>query len=204
MTAHVHQHAAARLIDIPEPVAMRTGMLLELLQQVDVTYGAFLGEMPDTLVLRREAQFLGVHQLAAMLAAHRNHVVRFFERYRQRFLDDDVLAGTGGGDRRAVMKEVGQADVDNLAIGLGNQLIDVGVPLRNLPVFGDALGVFGSPREHGGYLRLRHKPGERLQMNVSDKSGTENGDLGWRHARDLPGRVYLTVRGQAPPGRSAP
>ena len=98
--------------------------------------------------LGAKQQFLGVHQFAPVLTADGNHVIGFLERDGQRLLDDDVLAGASRGDRGPMMKEVRQTDVDHLAVGLGNQLVDVGEPLRNAPVFRDALGVFRCPREH--------------------------------------------------------
>ena len=121
VAAHVHQHAAAGLVDVPEPVAVGARVLLELLQHVDVADGALLHQRADALVLRREAQLLGVHQLPLVLAADGDHLVGLFERHAQRLLDDDVAAAVCGAERGLVMEEVRQADVDDLAVGLGEE-----------------------------------------------------------------------------------
>ena len=181
VAAHVHQHAAAGLVDVPEPVAVRARVLLQLLQHVDVADRALAHQLPHALVLRREAQLLGVHQLPAVLAAHGNHLVGLLERHAQGLLDDHVLAGACGGERDAVVQEVGQADVHDVAVGLGDRAIEVGEPLRDAPVRRHARGALGRPRVDGGDLRVRHEALVGLEMDVGDEAGAEQGDFGFGH-----------------------
>ena len=88
-------------------------------------------------------------------------------------------------DSRPVVKKIREADVDDVAVSLRDQLVDVGEPLWDAPVLGQFLGMFGRAREHGGDLRIGHEPGERFEMNISDEACAENGNLGWWHEEDL-------------------
>ena len=145
MAAHVHEHAAARLLHIVEPVAVRARVLLQLLEHVDVAYRALLHEPPHALVLRREAQLFRVHQLATGRVAGRNHLVGLFERHAQRLFDDHVLSGSGGRQRGSMMQQVGKADVHDFAVRLGDRAIDVGEPMRNVVPRGKRLRPLRAP-----------------------------------------------------------
>ena len=93
VAAEVHERAAARLLDVPEPVGVRAGVLLALLHEMDAPERAFVRHLLRLDVLRREEQLLGVEQQHAGLGARVDHRVRFLERDAERLLADDVLSG---------------------------------------------------------------------------------------------------------------
>src|SRR2546422_6430921 len=59
----------------------------------------------------------------------RSHLVGFVEIQGDRFFDDDMLGGLGGVQHGAVMKEIRDADVDDIATRFGNGLVEVAEPL---------------------------------------------------------------------------
>ena len=71
MAAQVHQRAAAGLLDVPEPVGVRAGVLLALLDEVDVAERALVRHLLRLHVLRREEQLLGVHEEHALRRGRR-------------------------------------------------------------------------------------------------------------------------------------
>ncbi|MPN03560.1 hypothetical protein SDC9_150791 [bioreactor metagenome] len=125
MAAHVHHDAAARLVALVEPAAVRAAVLLGLTQHVDAANRAALDDVAHALILRREAELLGVHQELSVLLAGGDHLVRLGQREAERFFHDNVLARVRGLDADAVMQVIRQTNVDNVAVDLGEQLIHV-------------------------------------------------------------------------------
>jgi hypothetical protein len=76
-----------------------------------------------------------------VLAADGDHLVGLFQRHAQGFLEDDVAAAVSGAERSLVMEEVRQADVHDLAVGLGEEVIEIGEDLRDRPVLPELLGT---------------------------------------------------------------
>ena len=66
VAAHVHEDAAARARDVPEPVGVRPEVLLALLDEVDLAEGAFPRHLLGLDVLGREEELLGVHEEDAL------------------------------------------------------------------------------------------------------------------------------------------
>ena len=125
MTAHVHQRAAAGLVHVVKPFAVRPGMFLALAHLKDFPDRAFVHQFADALVLRREAKFLGVHQLPIRRLAGRDHLVRFLEVHRKRLFDDHMFAGLGRREHGAVVQKIGDANVHHVAAGLRNGFVEV-------------------------------------------------------------------------------
>ena len=98
VAAEVHDGAAARLFDVPEPVGVRAGVLLALLHEMNASERALVRHLLRLDVFRREEQLLGVEQEHAGLRARVDHRVGFLESHAERLLADDVLAGRGGVD----------------------------------------------------------------------------------------------------------
>ena len=86
-----------------------------------------------------------------------------------------------GGERGAVMQEVRQADVDDVAVGFADQRVEIAEPSRDLPVRRKCLGPRGAAREDGRHLRIRHEAGVGLEVDVGDETGAEDGDFGRGH-----------------------
>ena len=72
---HVQQHAAARLVHIPEPVAVRAEVFFALLDEEDAAKCPFVHQLLGPDILGGEAQLLGIHQQHARLATGGNHLV---------------------------------------------------------------------------------------------------------------------------------
>ena len=77
---------------------MRAVVALELADVVHLAERAFVGELLGADVLRREAEVFAVHQHDAGLRAGLDHLVALVQRDGQRLVDEDVLAGGGGGE----------------------------------------------------------------------------------------------------------
>ena len=134
VAAHVHQHAAARPLGIPEPVGVRAEVLLALADQVHRAERALVGELLRPHVLRREAELLGVHQerrppvLQAAIISSASASVR-----ASGFSQITCLPADGGRDRDVAVQVVGGADADDVDVRLLDQRPVVGV------VAGDAV-----------------------------------------------------------------
>ena len=131
MAAEIHQRAPARPLDIPEPVGVRSGVLLALLHEVDATERALVRHPLRLDVLRREEQLLGVQQQDARPRAGVDHRVSLFQGETERFLTNDVLARACGLDRDPRMEVVGRRDPDHVDVGVAHQLAIVAVGSRH-------------------------------------------------------------------------
>ena len=110
VAAHVHGHAAAGSLDVPEMRGVRAVVLLRLLQERGPAQRAGIQQLLEADVLGGEAQLLGIHQLHAGRAAGRDHPVGLGQVQAQRLLDHDVLAGRGGIEHDLAMQMIGNAD----------------------------------------------------------------------------------------------
>src|SRR5690349_666152 len=99
MAAEIHERAAAGLLDVPEPVGVRTVVLLTLLHEMDATEGALVRHLLRLHVLWGEEKLLRVQQQYIGLPARVDHLVGLLEGDAERLLADDVLPGAGGVDR---------------------------------------------------------------------------------------------------------
>ena len=181
MAAHVHQRAAAGLIEVIEPVAVRSRVLFALTHVVDRSDGAFADELANAFVFRREAQFLGIHQLSVVHLARGDHRVGLFEREAQRLFKDHVFAGGGRRNRDARMKVIRQADVRDVVIGTREAFLEIGRPAcDSVPLGQCSRAAFGS-RVDGHHFGVGHEAMVRLGMDVGDEPGAEQGDSGFAH-----------------------
>jgi len=114
VATHVHRHAAAGAVHIPEMRGMRAIMFLRLLEQDRLTQRAAVQQLFESHVFRREAQLLGVHQFHARLAAGCQHSVGFGQVQAHRFLQNDMLAGRGGIHGDPAVKVVRDTDHDHV------------------------------------------------------------------------------------------
>ena len=190
MATHVHQRAATGLIEVVEPVAVRAGVLFALSQVIDRSERAFAHELPNTLVLRREAQFLGVHQLPIMSLARRDHLVSLFEGEAERLLDDDVLAGVRGSDRDVRVQVVRYADVRDVAVCTCKRLVEIGEPTRNPVLLCERARVLLAPRIDAGQLGIGNEAVVGLGMDVGDEPGADQEDFGSAHGVNLQRDAY--------------
>ena len=123
-TAEVHQRAAPRLVDVPEPVGVRPGVLLPLLHEMDAPERPLVGHLLRLHVLRREEQLLRVEQQHAGLGAGVDHRVRFLERHAERLLAHDVLPRARRVDRDLRVHPVRRGDGDQLDLRIAQQRVD--------------------------------------------------------------------------------
>ena len=79
VAAHVHEHAAAGALDVPEPVCVGAVVAFELADVVDVAESTFVGELLGADVLGRKAEVLAVHEEDARFLARRDHPVALVE-----------------------------------------------------------------------------------------------------------------------------
>ena len=96
------------------------------------------------------------HQHFAAFVARRNHVANVFGRRGERFFADDVLARFEGGDGERRVIGRGRADVDDVDVGIGDQVVGLGIGFGDVVFLGfgfengrdrigegDHFGVFG-------------------------------------------------------------
>jgi hypothetical protein len=152
-------------------------MLLALPYVIDRSDGAFLHELPDALVLRREAQFLGIHQLPVASPAGRNHLVGLFEREAQRLLDDDVLADVYRIDRDARVQVVRDADIDDFAVCVVHRRLEIREPARDPVPLGEPARVIFASGIDGHQLGVRYETEIRLGVNLGNEPGADQDDF---------------------------
>ena len=181
MTAHVHQRSAAGSFPVVEPVAVRARVLLALTHEIDRSDGALAHQVTDPLVLRREAQLFGVHQLPVLRLARRDHLVGLLEREAQRLFDDDVPADLRRGDCDTRVQVVRQADVHDLAVRARDRLVDVREPLRDAVLQRERARPLVGPRIDANHFGVRDETVVGLGMDVRDESGTKQQDSGSAH-----------------------
>ena len=157
MATHIHQSAAAGLVEIIKPIAVRTRMLLALPHVEDFPDRVFLDEFAHPLVLGRETQLLGIHEFAVGGFHGGDHVVGFFEGEAQWLLDDDVFAGFRGRHHRAMVQDIGQANVHHIASGLGDCFLEAGEGFRDAMLLRKGLCPFASARIDRDDLCFRDK-----------------------------------------------
>ena len=133
----VHRRSAPGLRHVPEPVRVRSRVLLPLLHQVHAAEGAFVRHLLRLHVLGREEQLLGVEQQHTGLAARVDHRVRLLERETEGLLAHHVLAGCGGVDRDLGVQPVGCGDRNQFDRGVAQQLAVVGVGARDAVPLGE-------------------------------------------------------------------
>src|SRR5207244_6807219 len=92
VTAHIKENAAAAAVRVPEPIGMGTGMFLALLDQVHFAQSAFVDKLLGADVLRREAEFLRVHELHAGLVASGDHLFRLLQVHAQLFFANEMIS----------------------------------------------------------------------------------------------------------------
>ena len=182
VTTHIHEHAAAALVHVIEPIAVRAGMLFALLHHVDRADGVFIHELADALVLGCETKFLGIHEFHAGFVAGVDHFIGLFKGHRERFLDDDMLAGLGRAEDCAMMEVVRNADVHNVAIRLANGAFQVGERFGNVMFLREGLRSLWIARVNGDDFRIWNKTRVGFQVNVGNESGAEQRDFGFWHA----------------------
>ena len=143
---------------------------------------------PSSTSLRTRSYFGAKHNSSAYISfrlcglADRDHLVGFLEREAQRLFDDDVLAGRRGGDGRARVQIVGNADVDDVAVGLRRcAAIEVGEPAGDAVLARERLGALAAARIDRDDFGVRHEARVRLEVNVGDEAGAEERDLGGGH-----------------------
>src|SRR5262249_39325048 len=95
MAPHVHQHAAAGLLHIPEPGSMRSEMFLTLFHQVNFSKSALISHLLGLDVLWSKEQLLGIHQEHPLPLADVDHLVCLFQRHAQGLFTDNMLSGPG-------------------------------------------------------------------------------------------------------------
>ncbi len=131
VAAEVHHRPTARLRDVPEPVGVRSGVLLSLFYEVDATERSLIRHLFRLHVLRRKEQLLGVQQQHARLAAGVDHRVGLLQRDTQRLLADDVLPRFGGVDRDLRVQTIRGGNRDELDLRISEQFVVVRVGCRD-------------------------------------------------------------------------
>jgi hypothetical protein len=110
----------------------------------------------DQHELGAEANFEADHRPDTRLADGVADLLRVFPVERDRFLDDQVLAGTRGRDRLRRMQRVRGADVDDVDVGVGEHRVVVGVRAQRHAVLRfERRGVVLSTRTDGRDARAR-------------------------------------------------
>ena len=193
VATQVHERAAARLLDVPEPVGVRSRVLLALLYQVDSPEGAFVRHLLCLDVFRREEKLLGVEKEDAGPGAGIDHRVGFLERDAKRLLADDMLSGRRGVDRHACVEAIGRGDRDHFDPRVAQHLTVVGVEGRDSVSARKSLCVPLRWRGNSDYFHLfrhrLHRGGDAIRLETR----ADNSDFYFRHGymimRDLVGRL---------------
>ena len=86
-----------------------------------------------------KAKVLRGHQHFARLVARRDHLVNRAGRRRQRFFADDVLARFQSRNRQRRVISRGRADVDDVDVGVGDQVVGFEVGFGDAVFFGFGL-----------------------------------------------------------------
>ena len=86
VAAHIHERAAARALDVIEPVRVRAGMLLALLHHVELPDSTLLHQLLGPHVFGRETDGLRVHEFYLVLPAGLDDGVRIFQGVGDRLL----------------------------------------------------------------------------------------------------------------------
>ena len=196
MVDGVGQQDAAALLAVGHPVpggfrAHDTDDRVGL-NRPDLAQGAFVQKTFYRAGVGPVTQVLGDHEGHTCFVGRFDHVPAVLERVRHRFLDDHVLAGAGGRNRRGGMLIVAGADVHRIDVGVAQHVIEVRVdgfdarslrviprrrfddiahggephPVRMLQVRGH-VGVGNAPAAYHPDLQwLSHIPFSRVRSNV--------------------------------------
>ena len=80
-------------------------------------------------------------------------------------------------DRGARVQVVGNADIHDLAAGLGERPIEIGEPPRDAVLRGEGPRALLAPRVDGDDLGFGHEARVRLGVNVGDEAGADQGNF---------------------------
>ena len=151
-------------------------MFFALAQIVNRAERSFAHHVAHAFVFWCEAQFFRVHQFAIARPADGDHLVRLFQREAQRLLEDDVLAGSGRGDRRARVQMIGKTDVRDVVVCARQRRVEIHGPLRDLVLLSERLRMGVASRIDADDLGVGNESPVTLGMNVGDESSADQQD----------------------------
>ena len=181
MAAEVHERAAAGLLDVPEPVGMRPGVLFTLLYEVDAAERAFVRHLLRLHVFRREEELLGVEKQNTRFRARLDHRVSLFECNTEWLLADDVLSSSRGIDRDLGVQSIRNRDRDHLDRGVGEHLAIVGIESGDFVTAGESFRVPFGRRGDGNYFRLFRHRLHGCRDAIRLKARADDSNLNLRH-----------------------
>ena len=98
--------------------------------------------------MRQETRAHGLHQEQALVASQRHEVAGFGCVHRERLLDEHRLAGLERQAHVGVVHRVRCGDVDDVDLGVCNQLLIAPVPVGDREAVGEAVRRIELPRPH--------------------------------------------------------
>ena len=174
MRAEIEQRPAPSSLHIPEPLRVRTEVLLALFNQVHFAKGAGVCHLFRLAILGGEEKLLGIEQQHTVGAAGLDHRVSLGRCDTERLLADNMFARPPHGNGHFAMQSVGSGNGDRLNSRVSRQLFVIGINLRNLVAIGETLRVCsgGRSHRHNGHIVFNHADrgcvAIRLELRAND------------------------------------
>ena len=166
---------------------MRAGMGFARPDGQHVADAAALDELAGLHHRRAENFRLGVAMQHARGFDGLEHLAGFMPIARQRLRADDMLAGAGAANRQILMKMIRHAENDQVEILAGDDAVDVGGCLGDVPFLGESSRhARPTARPRRGFPS-RHVL-QALQIEIADKSASQEADANG-HGRDFNWRM---------------
>ena len=177
VAAHVDDGAAAGLLEVPEPRAVRPRVRLARADPQDIAQGPALHRRDGLQRLRGIDEVFEVAVEDAGLFDEIEHPLRLFGRAPERLRAKHGLAGFGGELHSLLVQMVRHADHDDVRLRVLDRLGHAGRPVRNVVLLGERPRAVFAAGE-GDVDAVAAAPAvERRRVEHADKAGAEEGDL---------------------------
>src|SRR5579883_387504 len=176
VAAEVDDGTATRLLDIPEPGAMGSGVRLARARPQDLAEGAGPYGLNGLLRFGGVDEVFQVAMKDAGLLHDLQHVAGFAGVTGQRLGTQDRLAGLRGQFDGLFVLVIRQADHHDVRLGIGNGRFQIGRPPAHAPILGASPGPLLRTRvQHLDVVGAA--PGvQGLRVKHADQTGAKHGD----------------------------